>query len=81
MLAFPNAFRSNKAESNYVLYLKIISNLTLTLSFFSSRMAEIPFLQGMAAKAAKELYVGHSSKFFSCIGCSLTAQRHLWLAN
>lgn len=41
-------------------------------------MGEIPSLRGMAAK---EPYVGHSSKYSSCVGRSLHGQRHSWLTN
>lgn len=44
----------------------------------SSRVREIRSLQGMAAK---EPYVGHDSKYSSCVGRSLDDQRRLWLTN
>lgn len=44
----------------------------------SSSVGEIPSLQGMASK---EPYVGHSSKYSFCVGCSLDNERHFLLTN
>lgn len=54
------------------------SKLFQTVCCFFNNGRKIPSLQGMAAKKP---YVGHSSKYSSCIGLSLGNQRHLWLTN